>query len=70
MCCDKNSDIHKTKLTVNMFIILGYVNNFGKNRNLQKILAHRYTYKLFKNMKSAYTYKLLQNKSERKLLTS
>ena len=36
MCCDKISDIHKTKLTVNMFIILGHVNNYGKNRYLQK----------------------------------
>ena len=33
-CCDKKSDIHKTKLTVNMFIILVYVNNYGKNRYL------------------------------------
>ena len=27
--CDKKSVIHKTKFTVNMFIILGYVNNYG-----------------------------------------
>ena len=30
----KKNDIHKTKLTVNMFIILGYVNNYGKNHYL------------------------------------
>ena len=30
----KKSDIHKTKLTVNMFIIQGYVNNYGNNRYL------------------------------------
>ena len=35
--CDKKSDIHKTKLKVSMFIILMYVNNFGKNRYLYKI---------------------------------
>ena len=34
-CCDANSDIHKTKLTVNMFITVGYVNNYGKNHCLQ-----------------------------------
>ena len=30
----KKSDIHKTKLTANLFIILGYVNKYGKNRYL------------------------------------
>ena len=34
ICCDKKSDIHKTKLSVNMFIIQGYVNNYGNNRYL------------------------------------
>ena len=34
ICCDKNSEICKTKVTVNMFIIQGYVNNYGKNRYL------------------------------------
>ena len=34
ICGDKKSDIHKTKLTINMFILLGYLNNYGKNRYL------------------------------------
>ena len=34
ICCDKKSDIYKTKLTVNMFITGGYVKNYGKNRYL------------------------------------
>ena len=36
-CCDKKSDIHKTKLSANLFIILGYVNNYGKKRYLLKL---------------------------------
>ena len=34
ICCDKKSDIHETKLIVNTFIILGYVNDYGINRYL------------------------------------
>ena len=34
ICYDKQSDIHETKLMVYTFIILGYVNNYGKNRYL------------------------------------
>ena len=30
ICYGKTSDIHKTKFMVNMFIILGHVNNYGK----------------------------------------
>ena len=30
ICCEKKNEIHKTKLTVNMFIVLWYVNNYGK----------------------------------------
>ena len=30
----KKSAIHETKFMVNTFIILGYVNNYGKNRYL------------------------------------
>ena len=30
----KKSGIHKNKLTINIFIILGYVNNYGKKHYL------------------------------------
>ena len=34
ICCGQTSDIRKTELTVNMLIIQGHVNNYGKNRYL------------------------------------
>ena len=36
-CCDEKSGIHQTKLMINMFIILVYVNNYGTNHYLQKL---------------------------------